>query len=134
MFHNFQNFIKAKTNKTFFGEWSLDQNSVDRNCVLSVDRNFHNQLTEFFESFQLIKKFDQLPKKNWQILAVDQNFLKAKNTIIRSFDQLKMSGEIRSTDQNKNKKFRSNAKFNRKFRSTEKVKWNSIKWSFPGIV
>ncbi len=52
----------------------FDQNSLDRNCVISVDRNFHNQLTEFFETFQLIKKFDQLPKNNLQILAVDQKF------------------------------------------------------------
>jgi hypothetical protein len=30
---------------------SFDRNSVDQNCVLSVDRNFHNQLTEIFETF-----------------------------------------------------------------------------------
>ena len=30
---------------------------------------------------QLIKKFDQLPKKNWRILTVDQNFKKTKNDI-----------------------------------------------------
>jgi len=30
---------------------------------------------------QLIKKFDQLPKKNWRILAVDQNFKITKNDI-----------------------------------------------------
>jgi hypothetical protein len=48
----------------FFDRGSFDPNSVDQNCVLLVDRNFHNQLTKFFESFQLIKKFDQLPKKN----------------------------------------------------------------------
>ena len=29
------------------------------------------------------------------------------------------------------KKFWSNAQINRNFRSTENVKWNSIKWSFP---
>jgi hypothetical protein len=57
---------------------SFDRNSLDRNCVLSVDRNFHYQLTEIFDTFQLIKKFDQLPKKNLRILAVDRNFLKAK--------------------------------------------------------
>ncbi len=43
---------------------SFDRKSVDRNCVLSVDQNFHNQLTKFFDAFQLIEKFDQLPKKN----------------------------------------------------------------------
>jgi len=53
---------------------SFDQKSLDRNCVLSVDRNFHNQLTEIFEAFQLIKKFDQLPKSVGSFLAVDQNF------------------------------------------------------------
>ncbi len=30
-----------------------------------------------------------MPKKNGQILALDQNFLKAESTIIRTFDQLK---------------------------------------------
>ncbi len=47
---------------------SFDQNSVDRNCVLSVDQNFTNQLTEFLDPFQLIESFNnefgQLPKKN----------------------------------------------------------------------
>jgi hypothetical protein len=41
---------------------SFDRKSVDRNCVLSVDRNFHNQLTKIFDTFQVIKKFDQVPK------------------------------------------------------------------------
>jgi hypothetical protein len=27
---------------------SFDRNSLDQNCVLLVDRNFHNQLTKFF--------------------------------------------------------------------------------------
>jgi hypothetical protein len=49
----------------------LTKKSLDQNCVLSVDQNFHNQLTKIFEAFQLIKKFDQLPKKNLRILAVD---------------------------------------------------------------
>ena len=60
---------------------SFDQNSVDRYCVLSVDWNFHNQLTKIFDTFQLIEKFDQLPKKNWRILAVDRNFKITKNDI-----------------------------------------------------
>jgi hypothetical protein len=34
---------------------SFDRNSVDRNCVLSVDPNFHNQLTKIFETFHLIE-------------------------------------------------------------------------------
>ncbi len=32
---------------------------------------------------QLIEKFDQLPKKNWQILAVDRNFKITKNDIYK---------------------------------------------------
>jgi hypothetical protein len=63
---------------------SFDRNSLDRNCLFSVDQNFHNQLTEFFETFQLIEKFDQLPKNNLQILAVDQNF----NNVILSYFKL----------------------------------------------
>ncbi len=45
---------------------SFDQKSVDRNCVLSVDRNFDNQLTKILDGFQLIEsfnnEFDQTPK------------------------------------------------------------------------
>jgi hypothetical protein len=45
---------------------SFDQKSVDQNCHFSVDRNFHNQLTEMFDAFQLIEtfnnEFDQTPK------------------------------------------------------------------------
>ena len=45
---------------------SFDQNSLDRNCHFSVDRNFHNQLTKIFDAFQLIEtfnnEFDQMPK------------------------------------------------------------------------
>jgi hypothetical protein len=52
----------------------FDRNSLDQNCHFSVDRNFHNQLTKIFDPFQLIEKFDQLPKKNGQILAVDRKF------------------------------------------------------------
>jgi hypothetical protein len=60
-------------------EWGpFDQKSVDRNCVFSVDQNCDNQLTEILDAFQLIEKFDQLPKNNLQILALDRNFLKAK--------------------------------------------------------
>ena len=44
----------------------FDQKSLDRNCVFSVDRNFHNQLTEILDAFQLIEsfnnEFDQTPK------------------------------------------------------------------------
>ncbi len=55
---------------TFFNKpndrGSFDQNSVDRNCHFSVDRNFTNQLTKFLDAFQLIKSFNndfgQTPK------------------------------------------------------------------------
>jgi hypothetical protein len=44
----------------------FDQKSVDQNCVFSVDQNFHNQLTEILDGFQLIEtfnnEFDQTPK------------------------------------------------------------------------
>jgi hypothetical protein len=44
----------------------FDQKSVDRNCVFSVDQNFHNQLTKILDGFQLIEtfnnEFDQMPK------------------------------------------------------------------------
>ncbi len=45
---------------------SFDRNSLDRNCVLSLDRNFDNQLTKFLDAFQLIETFNndfgQTPK------------------------------------------------------------------------
>ncbi len=45
---------------------SFDQNSLDRNCVLSLDQNFDNQLTKFLDAFQLIETFNndfgQTPK------------------------------------------------------------------------
>ncbi len=56
------------------GKRSLDRISVDRNCVLSLDQNYVNHLTEFFDTFHLIELFDQLPKNNLHILAVDRKF------------------------------------------------------------
>jgi hypothetical protein len=54
------------------GKRSLDRISVDRNCDLSVDRNFTNHLIEFFDTFHLIEicnnDFGQTPKN----LSVDQ--------------------------------------------------------------
>ena len=48
------------------GKRSLDRISVDRNCVLSVDRNCGNHLIEFFDTFHLIEslnnEFGQTPK------------------------------------------------------------------------
>jgi hypothetical protein len=32
---------------------SFDRKSLDRNCVLSVDQNFHIQLIKFFDTFHL---------------------------------------------------------------------------------
>jgi hypothetical protein len=50
----------------FLDRGSFDRNSLDRNCVLSVDQNFDNQLTEFLDAFQLIETFNndfgQTPK------------------------------------------------------------------------
>ncbi len=41
-----------------------------------------------------------MPKNNLQILALDQKFLKAKNTIIRAFNQLPKSvGSFLAVDQ-----------------------------------
>ncbi len=37
---------------------SFDQKSLDQNCVFSVDRNFHYQLTKILDAFQLIKSFN----------------------------------------------------------------------------
>jgi hypothetical protein len=40
-------------------DWgSFDRNSLDRNCVFSVDQHFDNQLTEFLDAFQLIETFN----------------------------------------------------------------------------
>ena len=50
---------------------SVDRNFViiqafDRNCVLSLDQNYVNHLTEFLDGFQLIESFNndfgQTPK------------------------------------------------------------------------
>ena len=77
--------VEGKTESKLKGKWSLDWNSVDRNCVLSLDQNFINHLTEFHltesvdQNFKITqndinKSFDQLTKKNWRILAVDRKF------------------------------------------------------------
>jgi hypothetical protein len=42
----------------FFDRGSFDQNSLDQNCVLSLDQNFDNQLTKFFDTFHLIESFN----------------------------------------------------------------------------
>jgi hypothetical protein len=50
----------------FCDRGSFDRKSLDRNCVFSIDQNFHNQLTEILDAFQLIEsfnnEFDQTPK------------------------------------------------------------------------
>ena len=72
------------------GKRSLDRISVDRNCVLSLDQNFVNHLTEFHltkfhltesvdRNFKITqndinKSFDQLPKSISSFLAVDRKF------------------------------------------------------------
>ncbi len=51
---------------SMWGKRSLDQILVDRNCVLSVDRNCGNHLIKFFDTFHLIEslnnEFGQTPK------------------------------------------------------------------------
>ena len=58
----------------FKGKRSLDRISVDRNCVLSLDRNYVNHLIKFFDTFHLIEicnnDFGQTPKK----LSLDRKF------------------------------------------------------------
>jgi hypothetical protein len=53
--------------------------------------------------FWLLKSFDQLPKSVGSFLTVDRKFKITQNDINKSFDQLKRSSEIRSTDQTKKK-------------------------------
>jgi hypothetical protein len=48
--------------------------------------------------FWALKTFDQLPKSVGSFLAVDQKFKITQNSIIRTFDQLKRSSEIRSSE------------------------------------
>ncbi len=49
---------KMETQMNFVQKYdrgSFDRNSLDQNCVLSVDRNFYYQLTEIFDTFHLIE-------------------------------------------------------------------------------
>ena len=59
---------------SFHDRGLFDRNSVDQNCVLSLDRNYVNHLIEFFDTFHLIEicnnDFGQTPKK----LSLDQKF------------------------------------------------------------
>jgi hypothetical protein len=49
--------------------------------------------------FWALKNFDQLPKKNLRILAVDQKFKLTQNDINKSFDQLpKKNSRILAVD------------------------------------
>jgi hypothetical protein len=54
--------------------------------------------------FSIIKTFDQVPKSVGSFLAVDRKFKITQNDIIRTFDQVKRSSEIRSTELTKKKK------------------------------
>jgi hypothetical protein len=53
--------------------------------------------------FSIIKTFDQVPKSVGSFLAVDRKFKITQNDIIRTFDQVKRSSEIRSTELTKKK-------------------------------
>ena len=71
---------------------SLDQISLDQNCHFSLDQKFHFHLIKFFETFHLIETFNnafnQMPKK----LSLDQ-------IINKTFDQLpKNNGRILALD------------------------------------
>ena len=65
VFTFFKNYL-LKTKKNLLSglpdRGSFDRNSLDQNCVFSVDRKFHNQLTEFFETFQS-RKIQSTAKK-----------------------------------------------------------------------
>jgi hypothetical protein len=58
---NFLNFLTIGNDRG-----SLDRISLDRNCVLSLDRNYVNHLIKFFDTFHLIEicnnDFGQTPK------------------------------------------------------------------------
>ncbi len=59
-------------NMVIYGKAQNDRGSVDR---ISIDIfTWSNFLIKRLKIIQLIEKFDQLPKKNGRILAVDQNF------------------------------------------------------------
>ena len=78
--------------RRFIDRGSLGQISLDQKSLLSVDRKFHFHLIKFFETFHLIKSFnnafDQMPKK----LSLDQ-------IINKTFDQLpKNNGRILALD------------------------------------
>ncbi len=47
--------FSSETSNPHRDRGSFDRNSLDRNCVLSDDRNFYNQLTEIFGTFHLIE-------------------------------------------------------------------------------
>jgi hypothetical protein len=60
--------LKNNNLTLFIGKRSLDRISVDRNCVLSLDRNYVNHLIEF----HLIE-------------SVDRNFKKPKIPLLELF-------------------------------------------------
>ena len=49
-------FLRVHIDAGFNDRGSFDQNSLDRNCVLSLDRNYVNHLTEF----HLTESVDQI--------------------------------------------------------------------------
>ena len=49
------NYLSYFIFKALIDRGLFDQNSLDRNCVLSVDQNFYNQLTKIFDTFHLIE-------------------------------------------------------------------------------
>ena len=66
-----------KSIETLKDRGSFDRKSLDRNCHFSVDRNFHNQLTEIFDTFQLIKRSNNgilAFKKFWSTAKIRRFF------------------------------------------------------------
>ncbi len=92
---------------------ALDQKfKITQNDIIKIFIKCRNPSVLFW---QLIKSFNNVILSYFKLL-------------INWKDQVKFNQLI------KKKKFRSNAKFNRNFWSTEKIKWNLIKWSFPIIM
>ncbi len=78
---------KLKTKIMANGEkGSVDQISLDQNCHFSLDQKFHFHLIKFFETFHLIELFDLVSFTRSKDFGTRLKVLKAKNTIIRTFN------------------------------------------------
>jgi hypothetical protein len=59
--------------QTLDGKRSLDRISVDRNCVLSLDRNFVNHLTEFHLTESVDRNFNNVILSYFKLSIKCQN-------------------------------------------------------------